>query len=481
MTSLRARLGVPMVAVLALVLAAFSLGIHALIARALWRQLDDRLAGDAAAVAGMAEQDPGEGPELEYETLPDFDPAPAPAYYQLWLDDGRVLGRSPSLGERDLPRQAADRGAAGQITRDLSLPDGRPGRALQVRRALRTENATPADHVGAPPAGQGVTVVVARATETVSATLRALRRWLGALALVTLAAGSFVILAALARGLRPIRRYAASLAALDDRSLDRMPDAGLPAELAPISEKLNQSLGRLAESFARERRFTADVSHELRTPLAALRTILDVAQARPRDAGAYRAAIAEAAEVAREMHRLVDDLLMMARVDARQVPIQAQAVRLSDVVQDCWRPLEARARERELRFTNDLDPDLIMQTDPEKLRLVVRNLLANAADYTAAGGTIAVRGDAREGSTSLEIWDSGPSIAPEVLPRIFDRFVRADPSRAGGHAGIGLALAKGMCDVLGLTVTAQNVPDGGVSFRVAGYRTAASASTSPAP
>jgi two-component system sensor histidine kinase QseC len=471
-SSLRVRLGVPMVAVLALVLAAFSLGIHALIARALWRQFDDRLAGDAAAVAGMAEQDPGEGPELEFETLPDFDRGPTPAYYQLWLDDGRVLGRSPSLGDRDLPRAEAGR------PRDLRLPDGRPGRAIQVRLPLRTENATPGD--GAAATGQGVTVVVARATETVAETLAALRRWLAALGLVTLAAGSAVILAALARGLRPVREYAASLEALDDRSLQRTSGAALPAELAPISEKLSQSLARLTESFARERRFTADVAHELRTPLAALRAILDLAQTRPRDAEAYRSAIAEAAAVAREMHRLVDDLLTMARLDARQIPVRTEPVALTDVVQDCWRPLETRAGERGLRFTNDLGPELAMCTDPEKLRLIVRNLLANAADYTAAGGVIAARGRIHAGMTELEIWDSGPSIPTELLPKIFDRFVRADLSRTSGHAGIGLALVKGTCDLLELTVTAENHPGGGVSFRVA-QRTAASASTSPAP
>jgi len=473
-TSLRVRLGLPMVGVLALVLAAFSLGIHALIARALWRQLDERLAGDAAAVAGMAEQDPGEGPELEFEPLPDFDPGPAPAYYQLWLDDGRVLGRSPSLGDRDLPRAP---GGANQ-PRDLRLPDGRPGRAVQARLPLRAEDTTAGDRVAG--AANGVTVVVARATETVAATLAALRRWLAALALVTLAAGSAVILAALARALRPVRDYAAALAALDDRSLERAPAAALPPELAPISEKLNQSLARLAESFARERRFTADVAHELRTPLAALRAILDLAQARPRDADAYRAAVVEAAAVAREMHRLVDDLLMMARLDARQVPVRAEPVPLSEIVQDCWRPLEARAGERGLRFRNDLDGQLVMRTDPERLRLIVRNLLANAADHTAAGGAIAARGVTGAGTTALEIWDSGPSIPTELLPRIFDRFVRADPSRTSGHAGIGLALVKGTCDLLDLTVTARNLPDGGVSFRVA-QRTAASASTSPAP
>ncbi len=463
--SLRLQLGIALGVVLAAVVAGFALAIHAVTARALLRDLDERLAGDASAVAGMVERgENGGGPQLEYESLRDFEPGAAPGYYEIWLNDGRVLSRSPSLGARDLSRESP--GGVVARYRDVTLPDGRPGRSIQVRTAPRVEDATAPD---AAPTGPGptVTVVVAQSTAPMLATLRSVRSWLWALALATLATGASAMFLALSRGLRPVRTYADALSGLDDQRLTAIASASaLPSELDPIREKLEELLARLAESFARERRFTADVAHELRTPLAALRAIVEVAQSRERSAEAYRAAIAEAEQVTGNMALLVDDLLLMCRLDNRQVPIRPRPVVLRQIVDDCWAPLAARGRQRGLSFSNDVDPEASVHSDPDKLRIVVSNLLANAVEYTSAAGRIAVRGS--PGSAGIEVWDSGPEIPADVMPRIFDRFFRADPSRTGEqtHAGIGLSLARSISNVLGLELTARNAPAGGVSFRV---------------
>jgi two-component system sensor histidine kinase QseC len=464
--SLRLQLGIGLTVVLAVVVAMFALGLHAMTARALLQGLDERLAGDASAVAGMVEQGEAGTPELENESLPDFEAGATPAYYQIWLDDGRVLSRSPSLAGRDLGRDAAVSSTARY--RDVVLPDGRAGRSIALRARARAEDAALAPKPSAG-AEQRVTVVVARGIEPISKTLGRLRDWLWAMALVTVLAGSGAMFFALSRGLRPVKAYASALAQLDDTRLRAISSAAeLPSELDPIRGKLDELFARLAESFARERRFTADVAHELRTPIAALRTILDVVQMRERSGEGYRAAIAEAAQVTSRMQLLVDDLLLMSRLDSRQIQIQRQPVVLKDLVDECWSPLAARARERGLTFRNEAPPAASIQSDPEKLKIIVSNLLSNAVEYTAPGGTIAVRRIANAAGSSLEVWDSGPEIPADTLPRIFDRFFRADPARAGerGHAGIGLSLVKSLADVLGMRVTAQNVSQGGVSFRV---------------
>ena len=107
-----------------------------------------------------------------------------------------------------------------------------------------------------------------------------------------------------------------------------------------------------------------------------------------------------------------------------------------------------------------------MVTDPDKLRIVMTNLLANAAEYTADGGAIHVR-EGRD-DLVLEVVDTGPAIPDEVLPRIFDRFARADTARSGGgiHSGVGLALVRAICEVLGLSISAENGSDGSVRFRL---------------
>jgi len=238
----------------------------------------------------------------------------------------------------------------------------------------------------------------------------------------------------------------------------------LPRELEPAVAKLNELLARLDDSFARERRFTADVSHELRTPLAGLRSLLEVAASRERTAPEYRAVIGEAMDIVRQMHVLAEDLLMLARLDARQVEVVNEPIALRAFVEDTWRPLAARALERRLVFENAVSPEATLVSDRDKLRLVLRNLLSNATAYTEPGGRIEVRSAE---DCVFEVWDSGPVIPSEVLPRLFERFFRADGARSGGsHSGIGLALVQAVCAPLRMAVTAGNAQAGGVHFRV---------------
>jgi two-component system sensor histidine kinase QseC len=419
------------------------------------RQLDARLSANAAAVAGMAED--GTPPEFEYEALPEFERQVRPGFFQAWLDDGHVLARSPSLGAGDLPRLGA--GPDGPIFTDLALPDGRVGRAVVLRQPLRLEDAAP----GSAPSKRLVTVVVAEGTEDVAETLAGMSGWLWILGLAALGLGAMISFIAVARGLRSVRLLAAEIGRRDENDLGRALPTPLPTELRPIADKLEALFGRLAASFERERRFTADVSHELRTPLAALRTILEVAGSRDRDAAAYRASLREATLLVEQTQALVQNLLMLARFDARQVELKSEVVRLRSFVDDCWSAFSASAGERGLTFSNDISPSATVLTDPDKLRIVVSNLLSNAAEYTAAAGAVHVREG--HGGVLLEVMDTGPSIPADVLPRIFDRFSRGDPARSGGvHSGVGLALARAICEVLDLSISARNEEDGSVRF-----------------
>lgn len=453
--SLRARLTIGVLLVLAAILAGFALVLHVALVHALRRQLDARLSTNAAAVAGMAED--GVPPEFEYESLPEFERPIRPGFFEAWLDDGRVLARSPSLGVRDLSRLPGR--AGGSIFSDVTLPDGRPGRAIELRQPLRIEDAPP----GGPASDRFVTVLVAQGTEEVTEAAAAMSRWLCLLALLALAAGSVATAASVTRGLRPVRDLATEIGRRDQNDLARALPTDLPGELRPVVDKLAELFSRLSESFERERRFTADVSHELRTPLAALRTILEVAGSRDRDAASYRLALGEATSVVAQAQALVQNLLTLARLDARQVEIENRDVPLRQFVGDCWRMFAAQAARRRLTFSNDIGPSATMATDPGKLRIVMTNLLANAAEYTAEGGAIHVR-EGRDG-VLIEVVDSGPPLAEDLLPQVFERFARGDRARSGGvHSGVGLALVRAICEVLGLSVAAVNDDDGSVRF-----------------
>jgi len=453
--SLRLRMTASLLLVLVAALGSLSVVVHQVVAHALVRQLDAQLSDDASAVAGMAE-DEGAAVEFEYESLPDFERTVRPAYFQAWLDDGSVLARSPSLGGKDLPRPARSQPA------DVTLPDGRPGRAAELRQPLRIEDARP----GTPQqSARFVTVVVAQGTEGVRASLASVRRWLALWASVTMAAASLAVILSVSRGLRSTRAVAAGVARIDGTQPGPiLPTADLPDELLPLVQKVNELLARIEASFARERRFTADVSHELRTPLSALRTMVEVALSRPRGAPELASTIAEMGEVVGQMQALCENLLILARLDAGAVPVRWESVALRALVDECWRPHAAVAAERGLTFTNQLADEATVTTDRDHLRVIVSNLLSNAVSYTAAGGTIC----ARAGATGfLQVDDSGPAIPPDVLPHLFERFVRGDAARSAGlHCGIGLALVRGLGQTLRLAVSAENTPDGGVSFQL---------------
>jgi signal transduction histidine kinase len=456
---------VSLVAVLAISLLTLSAVINTVVTDALQRQFDDHLLGDATAVAGMAE-DEGGGTEFEYESLPEFERAELPAYYEAWLDDGTVVARSPSLGTKDLARPP-NRPSTPVFTSG-SLLDGRPGRTVYLRQPLRVEvdGATPQR------SDRAVVVAVTRGTEGLARVLSSVRRWLLGLAGLTLLGASAVGLLAVGRGLRSTRDLGAKIGSLDPVRLAPIsPAADLPTELQPLVDKLNELLARVAASLDREKRFTADVSHELRTPLGALRVTLDVIRSRERTAPELSQALAEVDVVVRQMQTLCENLLALARFDSGQVSVRQVPVGLRALVDACWFPLAEAAGRRELRFRNELDPDAQASTDPEQLRLVIANLLSNAVTYAARGGEIVVRRPATGGEGLLQVYDSGPPIPEEHLPHVFERFFRSDPARSDGiHCGIGLALVQTIAATLRLEVAAENTADGGVSFSVSSDR-----------
>jgi signal transduction histidine kinase len=266
--------------------------------------------------------------------------------------------------------------------------------------------------------------------------------------------------------LRPLAGLAAQLDARGAHELSqRVPARDLPRELEPVVGHLNALLERLEHAFARQKQFSADVSHELRTPLAGVRSTLEVAVSRERAAPDYAQAMHDALEVVRQMQGLVENLLLLARLDAETVQVSREDVPLRALVDECFAPFSGRAHERALTFENRIAEGTRVQSDPAKLRIVVSNLLSNAVDYTQSGGAVWAE---HGGGALVSVGDSGPPIPTEALESIFEPFVRLDAARAGSHehSGVGLALVRSLCTVLGLTVRAENGTDRQVTFRV---------------
>ncbi|HEX3759387.1 MAG TPA: ATP-binding protein, partial [Kofleriaceae bacterium] len=307
-----------------------------------------------------------------------------------------------------------------------------------------------------------LTLVLAEGIQSVEAAGQVVRTRFLVLGLAALAVVGALTAWILARQLRPLRALTAALSRIDDRHLAiRLPTDRQPAELVAPVRTLNELLERLDGSFAREREFTANVGHELRTPLAGLRTLLEVSARAPRPDD-----LAAALAIVVQMCNVVENLLMLARVDAGQLEVLRSRVAMRALVDDCWQPHAAVAAERGLALRNLIPDDAVAVTDRDKLRVVIGNLLSNAVEYTAAGGWIEL--SAGDGAV-LDVIDSGPPIPADQLDRIFDRMWRGDTARSatGVHCGIGLSLARSLAGCLGMALTADARSDGSMRFRLA--------------
>jgi two-component system OmpR family sensor kinase len=258
---------------------------------------------------------------------------------------------------------------------------------------------------------------------------------------------------------------------------NRVPETDPRTEVGQLGAAFNQMLGHVETALeeretseARLRRFVADASHELRTPLAGIRSYAELArrstQAVPEEVSH---ALGRVESEAVRMGRLVDDLLLLARLDTGR-PLEQEDVDLSRLVIEVTS--DARVAGPDHRWSLDLpDEPLVVRGDEHRLHQVVANLLSNARIHTPAGTSVVVRliaGHQPEDQVQLSVRDDGPGIPAELQAHVFERFVRADDSRSRvkGSTGLGLAIAHAVVKAHGgsLTLTSD---DGGTEFRIA--------------
>jgi signal transduction histidine kinase len=208
----------------------------------------------------------------------------------------------------------------------------------------------------------------------------------------------------------------------------------------------------------------ADASHEIRTPVSIMRTAADVTLSQPsRDEGEYREALVAIAQQTTRLTRLVDDMLVLARADGGGYPMVMTSVDLAAVVNECVRELSARAEEKGIRVHTSLEP-LTLTGDEALLRRMLSNLVGNALTYTAEGGSVDISLARADGRLTLSVADTGPGIREEDRERVFERFVRLDPARAAGGAGLGLAIARWVAEAHGGTVRVVSSGSNGTVF-----------------
>lgn len=326
-------------------------------------------------------------------------------------------------------------------------------------------------------------VVVGLPYEPLEATMERLAVVIAGVVILTVTLGTMIAYWTVSRSFRPLRRVERTAAAIAAGDLSRRVDIENPGtEVGRLSGSLNTMLAHIENAFAvrtasetRMRRFVADASHELRTPLVTIRGFSELfrhgALQTPEDVGT---AMSRIESEAKRMGELVEDLLMLARID-EQRPLQRKPVDLLIIGHDAV--LDARASARDRKFTVvglDDGPGTPAPAvgDEAKLRQVVANLMGNALRYTPDGSPVEImvgtRVNGTQKSSVIKVRDHGPGISEEEAPRIFERFYRADTSRDRntGGSGLGLAIVAAIVASHGGTVRLEATPGGGATLAI---------------
>ncbi|HEX7167904.1 MAG TPA: HAMP domain-containing sensor histidine kinase [Acidimicrobiales bacterium] len=374
------------------------------------------------------------------------------------------------------PRTEADMVAAGRTGEFSSSP------ALtlaDVPRALRGEDA-PAESTGVRTSVAGRDMLVIGAQGPAGTryyfffSVDQVQDSLSELARVSVAGWALTVAVAGAIGqivarttLRPVGDVAGAAEAIAAGDLSaRLPVASddefgaLASSFNHMADEVQALVAKLEEAAHRQRQFTADVAHELRTPLtgmsATASVLAEMLDDLPQEA--RRSANVLIADV-RRLRDLVMELLELSRLDAETEPLNVEPLRVADAVDAVLRGAELR---RDAHVSVDAHHDVVVAAEPVRLRRILGNLIDNAIVH--GDGPVTVRARRVGTNAVIDVFDDGPGIDEDDLPRVFDRFYKSDHSRAKGGSGLGLAIARQHALAQGGDLTVSNEPGGGARF-----------------
>lgn len=421
----------------------------AVMREALTHQFDDALRTKLMALASSVEMEDGHlGFDSSDQNPRQFDSANPVLFFQIWDSGGHEVTRSQSLADDLLPPPH-------HATPVPELWDMRLTNGLPVRVASLLFYPPPADN-------RTPTNSAPRAVAVLATDRRGLDSTLGTVALVLIGSSLLILVLTavvvpwvLRRELAPVKHLAEQAQKMDAESLtERFSTQGLPGELVPITERLNDLLERLQSTFVRERQFSDDLAHEFRTPISELRSLAEVSLKWPskRNPETDQDTLA----IAIQMESMINRLLLISRSHQGSLPIEVQVVELVGMVSSLWSTIESRAVERGLSLAAELPAALEIRSDPVLVRAILSNLLENAVEYASERGLIQITASIQEMDFSVAVANPAPDLTSRDLSNLFERFWRKDPARSGNeHSGLGLSLARTLASSLGCSLNAR--------------------------
>ncbi|OBF88512.1 two-component sensor histidine kinase [Mycobacterium sp. 852002-51163_SCH5372311] len=465
--SLRFRLLVGQVVVLAVVCVGITAVTELALRHHLLKQLDQQLGGTSYRSALMY-------PEPPHRHEHYVRPGPGPRFLDA---PGQPAGMVAAVVSKGMTVDA------GYLTSTGSRAALTPTAQDQLQRIAGSRRPVTVDLdglgryrvVAAPSRSGGDIIVTGLSMSNIDATMLRMLVIFAIVTLVALIAATTAGIVIIRRALAPLRRVAQTASRVADLPLDRgeveLPvrvsesDANPYTEVGQLGSALNRMLDHIASALSarqasetRVRQFVADASHELRTPLAAIRGYTELTQRMGDDPEAVAHAMSRVASETERVTRLVEDLLLLARLDSGR-PLEREPVDLSRLAVDAVSDAHVAGPDHQWELDLPEEP-VVVPGDAARLHQVVTNLLANARIHTGAGTVVTTRLSTEPAHSVLQVIDNGPGIPEALQSEVFERFARGDSSRSrkGGSTGLGLAIASAVVKAHHGTITVRSSP-----------------------
>jgi len=464
-TSIRRRLLIGVLVTQALLTLGLALIAVLLTQRQLRISFDAALHGRAMSISALVRYSEETKPTLEFdkEMVPPPLERKHPDLYRVIDSNGRLLASSSNWPAGLDPVPGRGR-AAGHWETKLNG---------ELYRGIRLVNVPVLDREGAQNANDSLTVLYAASTVELQEAIWRAGALFVAASILLLGCAAAVAVWSIRRGLAPLAQLATSASQVSPSNweLRAPPESVDTEELAPLTHAMTTMLAKLEQAFTSQREFLADAAHELKTPVAILKSTLQSLAQRPRKEEEYREGIEAALEDTTRMEKLVHSMLRLARAEQWASGSLRRDLEEIDLISTCeisianLRPV-ADARGIQVQLCREAEPKL--SADAADLELVWGNLLDNAIRYSPAESTVRMTIGRTSQWAEVAVSDKGPGIPGDQLERIFDRFHRADSSRArstGGY-GLGLAIAKAIVEAYGGSITVETSVGNGTTMTV---------------
>ena len=433
--TVRARLTLWYVSLLAAILLIVLGMTYVLLARAMYVRIDDGLQVLIQIAATSLANDLAEGQQVDDAARSTASELASRSFLVAIYDgSSRLLGEAGREDDIAIPLPARD-----------DIPSEGPALITIVETDdLDDRHRLAVRRVTVPP-GIEYIVVVGSSLEPTDEELESLRGILSyvvPLSLVIAGLGGWFLAR---RSLSPVVAMADRARQIGVSSLSaRLPVANPRDELGTLAETFNELLSRLESSVEQQRQFMADASHELRTPVTIARTAASVALQQPTRAEAeYRDTLDIIEQETIRLSRIVDDLFTLTRADAGTYPVRKIPMYLDELIDDVVRATRVVATTRRVEIVAECVHPAPYRGDEDLVRRLIQNVLDNAVRYSPEGGAVRVALDRSANGYEVSVSDQGPGIAADARTKIFERFYRVDPARSpDGGAGLGLALAR---------------------------------------